>query len=363
MYLSINIDPSPTAQEEDGPGPSKKRCISAPAHSKKKGISAPTPSDSSESCVRESYSDVINFVYLAEITKTEQDTLNFVQHYGLIPKSIMCPKCSRPITKIHRGARNSKRSRLLFRCCRSTCRNSVSPRKGTFFEGSNISLRKALVFMYLFIRKADYKTAIVETSGPCFDNQTTSSETVVDMYSYCREVCIHALFFQNIDLLGGPNSVVEISQVKFGKWKKGRLNGMDGQWALGGICRETRQCFFVVVPDLSASTLQSLIIQRVAPGTVIHTDGSEAYSTLSDYGFVHQPVNHSKGFVDPDTGAHTNLIQNTWWCLKKSLPVTCSSRTDYAAHFAEFLWRRKHEKDKCLFTAFLKDVVKVYPGL
>ena len=35
-----------------------------------------------------------------------------------------------------------------------------------------------------------------------------------------------------------------------------------------------------------------------------------------------ESLNHSLNFVDPNTGAHTQCIENTWWGVKQSMPRT-----------------------------------------
>ena len=37
-------------------------------------------------------------------------------------------------------------------------------------------------------------------------------------------------------------------------------------------------------------------------------------------------VNHNLNIVDPDTGAHTQGIANTWWGVKRSYPRTGTSK-------------------------------------
>ena len=51
------------------------------------------------------------------------------------------------------------------------------------------------------------------------------------------------------------------------------------------------------------------------------TYGDVIYDCLKDEGYEHLTVNHSLNFVDPDTGAHTQGIENTWWGVKRSYPT------------------------------------------
>ena len=57
----------------------------------------------------------------------------------------------------------------------------------------------------------------------------------------------------------------------------------------------------------------------ILPGSIIHTDGWKAYNnipTLSG-GYTHMVVNHSKNFVNPLTGAHTQNVERMWREVKR----------------------------------------------
>ena len=61
-------------------------------------------------------------------------------------------------------------------------------------------------------------------------------------------------------MLGGPNVVVEIDEAKFGRRKDNKGRIIDGQWILGGVERgDISKCFYVLVPNRTKETLQSVI--------------------------------------------------------------------------------------------------------
>ena len=97
---------------------------------------------------------------------------------------------------------------------------------------------------------------------------------------------------------------------------------VEGQWVFGGICRESKECFVVPVNSRDKGTLLPIIQDRILPGTCVMSDLWRAYDCLNDEGFQHLTVNRSLNFVDPDAGAHTQNIENTWWVAKRSLPQT-----------------------------------------
>ena len=52
----------------------------------------------------------------------------------------------------------------------------------------------------------------------------------------------------------------------------------------------------------------------------MHSDCWKSYSCLEAEEYSHFTVNHSKEFVNTETGAHTQTIESTWHALKSSLP-------------------------------------------
>ena len=85
------------------------------------------------------------------------------------------------------------------------------------------------------------------------------------------------------------------------------------------------------------------------------------YDCLNDEGFQHLTVNRSLNFVDPDTGAHTQNIENTWWVAKRSLPQTGRSRDMFENYLLEFLWRRHYRThDGFPFFVFLEHIAEIY---
>jgi hypothetical protein len=73
---------------------------------------------------------------------------------------------------------------------------------------------------------------------------------------------------------------------------------------------------------------------------------------------MHQTVNHSVCFKDPETGIHTNFVEGTNNGLKQRIAVRSRVRKGIAEHLHEFIWRRKHDKEnlwECFITA-LRDI-------
>ena len=137
-----------------------------------------------------------------------------------------------------------------------------------------------------------------------------AEHTVVDWYMFCREVCMLMMLNESVPL-GGKGVIVETDKSKFGKMKYGRGRPVDGQWVFGGIERGMDRCFFRVVEQRNKDTLLPIIRDWVLPGSVVMLDCWKACDCLKDHNYELLRVNHSLHFKDPDTGAHTNSIEET----------------------------------------------------
>jgi len=198
-----------------------------------------------------------------------------------------------------------------------------------------------------------------------------STEMISDIYSLCREVCALKIMKDSHegDKLGGPGTIVEIDEAKFGKRKYNRGRMMKGVWIFGAIQRieqegdqyKMKAC---VVGDRTADTLLGLIQQWIILGTTIISDGWASYHGLDNLvGYTHQVVVHDQNFVDPVTGAHTNTIEGRWKYLRRHLPPCGLKQTlHYNSYVYEYVYRVKYDMTKTSnnFDLFIKDASDVY---
>ena len=102
----------------------------------------------------------------------------------------------------------------------------------------------------------------------------------------------------NLKKNGGPGLTVEIDGAKFGKRKCNRGRGVEGNWVLGGICRETKEIFLMKVEKRDKDTLIPINEKYVEIESTIISDCWAAYKCLSKWGYQHDTVDHSEHFVD-----------------------------------------------------------------
>lgn len=115
----------------------------------------------------------------------------------------------------------------------------------------------------------------------------------------------------------------------------------------------------VAVPDRTADTLIGLIQEWIEPGTTVITDFWKGYDRLSKENYEHLRVNHSIHFKDPETGAHTNLIECTWRHFDHSLPGY-NRQGEFVGYIAWFMFRRICDAQNvdpfCKFLEIIRDI-------
>ena len=263
-----------------------------------------------------------------------------------------CPSCHSGRLRLVKDASYSKDG-YCFKCCDRSCNKKVSIRKGSWFEGSHMTLEQVLKLSYMWVWKCDQQFIMREC-------RIGSTATIVDWCHFCREVCL-TILEEESQPIGGEGKVVEIDESKFGKRKYNKGRRVEGVWVFGGIERESKKCFMVPVEDRSSATLLPIIHQYVLPGTKIMSDCWKSYSTLSEEGYIHGTVNHSIEFVNSETGDHTQTIESTWRAVKRSLPRGGTVKGMYESYFAEYMFRRQYLDDsEDRFISFLKQAAKVY---
>ena len=101
-----------------------------------------------------------------------------------------------------------------------------------------------------------------------------------------------------------------------------------------------------IVRDIvDGRTLLPIIQAHTAPGTIIHSDEWRVYNSVTNLPTVagHAAVNHSRHFVDPVTGVHTQTVESYWNRVKTKLKRMkgCDSN-QLPGYLDEFMWRERY---------------------
>lgn len=187
-----------------------------------------------------------------------------------------------------------------------------------------------------------------------------SFKTVTRFLGMFRRLVTTSLEFEDTTI-GGPDVVVEIDETKLGKRKYNRGHRVEGVWVIVGVERTPqRRVFLVPVIDRSAETIHGIVRSHVSPGSIIHTDGWRGYTGIDVACSVkHCVVNHSVGFIDQETGVHTNTAEGTNYALKRQVPTRSRVKAGIEGHLGEFVWRRQNEDH--LWMSFIKALSSIIP--
>ena len=117
------------------------------------------------------------------------------------------------------------------------------------------------------------------------------------------------------------SGIIEVDESFFGakriKGKRGR--GAYGKTIVFGIFKRNGKVYTEIVPNCSKATLQGIIRGKIAPDSIIHSDGWRGYNGLVDIGYKkHFRVDHGKDeFVNGKN--HINGIEGFWGVAKTRL--------------------------------------------
>lgn len=328
-----------------------------------------------------SASDAYNFYKIFNLFGNNEDkAIEFLQEAGILKLERFClddnkpcPNCLKNLNLItlkncpidslrcHNILPYQKSSKS-FRCQKKSHKKElrISVRNGTFFHGTTTKLYVLITMIYCFAHDISYIDTIRECRGLLEhrDWQSVGKSSIAAIFFKIREVLFLCLTTQVYTYkMGGPNKIIEVDETKVGhrKFERGRV--VKGKWILGLVERGGNEfrCFHVMKRD--KETLNKIITENVEEGSTIFTDGWKAYSDLGKkFNYRHGVVNHSKNFISPDGGTHTQKIESQWRVLKNFL-IGKQHRIDLDLYLTEFRFKRDSRVNhKDVFMEVLKAI-------
>ncbi|KYQ53651.1 hypothetical protein ALC60_03886 [Trachymyrmex zeteki] len=239
------------------------------------------------------------FFDFIQLMGNKEHIIEFLIQHGVIPSTINCEKCDEILflnkeTLLFRCRKRFLEKRNKKKSIARQCDFKKSCKVGTWFGRSNLDLATILQIVASFLMLRPPRQEDLE------EELGLSPNTVVDWFSFCREV--YAFWADKYsEKLGGPGRVVEIDEAKIGhrKYNRGRL--LKGTWIFGEYERGSKKIFILPVEDRTEQTLLPCIKEWIMPGTTVVSDCWKSYNCLNSEGFQYLTVNHSYNFVDPDT--------------------------------------------------------------
>jgi transposase-like protein len=222
-----------------------------------------------------------------------------------------CPKCERP-SKWHRI-----KAERAFSC--QWCGHHLHPTVGTPFEKARTPLQLWFYAIYLFTTTRNGVAAkeLQRQLGVTY-------KTAWRMAGLIRE---HMANVDGERMMGGEGKVVEIDETFVGgsirmEFGRGSRSQFRNKTVVMGILERDGEVLTTIVPDTRKATLQPKVQEHVIAGSTIHTDELLSYRSLSELGFTHERVNHSRGQYVSATGCHVQGIENFWAQLKRMVSGT-----------------------------------------
>ena len=221
-----------------------------------------------------------------------------------------CLKCDRP-SKWHRI-----KAERAYSC--QWCGNHLHVTVGTPFAKTRTSLQLWFYAIYLFTTTRNGVAAkeLQRQLGVTY-------KTAWRMAGLIRE---HMATVDGDRQVGGAGKVVQIDETLVGGAVRRKMGGNRSQFqnksTVLGMLESDGAVLTTVVADNRKSTLLPKVAEHVVAGSIIHTDELRSYKDLSEMGFAHETVNHSRGLYVSATGCHVQGIENFWSQLKRMVNGT-----------------------------------------
>lgn len=208
--------------------------------------------------------------------------IQWMIHEQFLQDLRQCPRCDENM-RLERTTL-FKKDKFCWKCSNSRCKLRRSVRGGSFFEYSDLSLRKLLFIVINFAAgSAAYNTG---------NRIRVDRKTVGRVYKMMRARWRQDLTRDPISFTNGFE--FEVDEIFLRHIR--RQDGTHGtQWIMGMLERVTGKVIYFRIPDRSALSMIPSIIVAIPNGSFVYTDDWASYNSLVSLPYHHHSVNHSAG--------------------------------------------------------------------
>ena len=133
-----------------------------------------------------------------------------------------------------------------------------------------------------------------------------------------------------------------------------------------GLIQRGGQVVLYLLPNVQQATIKPIISDRVASGTLIHTDEYDIYARLSAWGYGHKTVCHASGEYARDEDGdgfcevHVNTMEGFWSLLRSWLrPHRGISQDKLPLYLSFFQFvHNARQRGKTLLGALVEAIVR-----
>ena len=222
------------------------------------------------------------------------------------PNGRHCPHCGSVETKIKPSGKPQP-----YRC--SACHEHFSCKVGTVMQGSNLSVRKWVLAMYLMSTNLKGVSSMKLHRDLCITQKTawTMAQRIRQGWKD-GEGMLSGSVEVDETYMGGKYSNMHTS-------KKPRMSGAGIQDKTPVVAikeRKSRKIRAKVTERVSGILLQKMVTETVEEGSTVYTDQNAGYKGLAKKNYRHVTVNHGVGEYVRNQ-AHTNGVESFWAMLKR----------------------------------------------
>ena len=291
-------------------------------------------------------------VNILEVAPFFSDTLKCIEYFrgnNLLLQDFFC--CGQPATKVMDITISDRQH---FQC--KICRKRTSIRIKSFWEKSKLQLTVLLAILYFFANGSTVLQVEKFLAGKC------THKSIIQWFTYFRDIM--TTYFRNNQIVF-TNCTVHIDETCIGgkcKYQRGRIPKVKSRWLLGIVDKNDHKALVQFIKKRDFLSIIPVITRHVRPGCTINTDGAKVYKSLDSMNYIHNTVIHKEHFVDPDTGQHSNWIENFWANLKMKLKsIRGSQNIMLDAQIDEYLYRYNRFNEGSVFSLLIRDISTFYP--